>query len=89
VLRYGTDNFKVNLRIGGKGADTFRSPEFLSADETSIYVCCGGRKLRRIDRSNFTVSDVSDSIPTLKRFYRFGKYSLICTADGAYVGEDE
>jgi len=89
VLRYSTDNFKVDLRIGGKGADTFRAPNFLSADEDSIYVCCNNRKLRRIDRSNFTVSDVSDGIPQLQKFYRFGKYSLLCTADGAYLGEDE
>lgn len=89
VLRYSTDNFKVDLRIGGKDADTFRSPEFCSADDSGVYVCCNGRKLRRIDLQDFTVSDVTDGIPMLRRFYRFGDISLLCTAGGAYIGKDD
>ena len=89
VLRYSTDHFKIDLRIGGKDADTFRAPEFLSTDGESIYVCCGGRKLRKISLQDFTVSDVTDGIPLLRKFYRFGSTSLLCMADGAYIGEDE
>ena len=89
VIRYSADNFKVDLRIGGRDAQTFTAPSFLSANEDSIYVCCDNRKLRRIDKKNFTVTDVSSSIPSLQKFYRFGKYSLICTLDGAYIAADE
>ncbi|MBQ9228002.1 MAG: hypothetical protein IJ168_04135 [Eubacterium sp.] len=89
VIRYAADNFKVDLRIGGKEADTFRSPTFVSSDGEGIYVCCEGKRLRKIDLTDLTVSDVSDGIPQLTRFYRFGKISLLCTANGAYIGEDE
>ncbi len=89
VIRYSTDNFKVDLRIGSKEADTFPSPSFLSTDGSSVYVCCNGRRLRKIDLQDYTVSDVTDGIPQLRRFYRFGNISLLCTADGAYIGEDE
>jgi len=89
VIRYSTDNFKVDIRIGGKEADTFPSPEFLSADGKNVYVCCNGRRLRKIDLQDFTVSDVTDGIPMLRKFYRFGNISLLCTADGAYIGEDD
>lgn len=89
VIRYSTDNFKLDLRIGSKDASTFCAPHFLSSDEESIYVCCSDMRLRRIDKGNLTISDVTQSIPSLKRFYRFDSYSLICTLDGAYITEDE
>lgn len=88
VIRYLADGNKLNLdlRIGSPAADTFNAPCFVSSDEDGIYVCCRDR-LRKINRSDFIVSDVSRELKGLKRFYRFGKYSLICTSDGAYIGE--
>lgn len=88
VIRYLADGDKLNLdlRIGSTEADTFKKPCFVSSDTDGVYVCCSN-KLRRISRSDFVVSDVSDILSGLKRFYRFGKYTLICTADGAYIGE--
>ena len=88
VIRYLADGNKLNLdlRIGSREADTFKAPCFVSSDEEGIYVCCKN-KLRKINRSDFIVSDVSEKLSGLKRFYRFGKYSLICTNEGAYIGE--
>ncbi|MCR5207884.1 MAG: hypothetical protein K6C14_05335 [Eubacterium sp.] len=88
VIRYLADSNKLNLdlRVGAIDADTFRSPCFVSSDDEGIYVCCSN-KLRKISRSDFVVSDVSDALSGLKRFYRFGKYTLVCTIDGAYIGE--
>lgn len=88
VIRYLADGNKLNLdlRIGAKDADTFKKPAFVSSDDEGVYVCCKN-KLRKIDRRDFIVSDVSEKLKGLKRFYRFGKYSLICTNDGAYIGE--
>lgn len=88
VIRYFIDSGKLNLdlRIGSREADTFRRPCFVSSDSEGVYVCCSN-KLRKISRKDFTVSDVSDKLGGLKRFYRFGKYSLVCTTDGAYIGE--
>ncbi len=88
VIRYFAENAQFDLRIGSKEASTFSSPFFVSSDENSIYVCCEGGRLRSIDRENFTVTDVSTSIPGLKSFYRFGRHSLICTTDGAYITEE-
>lgn len=89
VIRYTADNIKVDIRIGGKNAVTFIKPDFVSADDEFIYVCCDGCKVRKIDKSNFTVSDVKGSFFGLKKFYKLGKFSIICTSDGAYIDKDE
>lgn len=89
VIRYTSDNIKVDIRIGGKDAATFSKPDFVSADEEFVYVCCDQSKVRKIDKSNFTVSDIDGSFAGLKKFYKLGKFSIICTADGAYIGKDE
>ncbi|MFR5876253.1 MAG: hypothetical protein ACLUFN_07160 [Eubacterium sp.] len=88
VIRYSSDNIKVDIRIGGKEATTFTKPDFVSADDEYIYVCCDGLKVRKIDKSNFTVSDVKGSYIGLKKFYKLGKFSIICTSDGAYIDKD-
>lgn len=89
VIRYSLDNFKVDLRIGGKDAKTFIRPSFVSADDESIYVCCDSKQLRRISKSDLTVSDIGGYQIGLKRFYRFDGASLISTVDGAYIQKDE
>lgn len=88
VIRYSSDNIKVDIRIGSKDAATFTNPDFVSADDDYIYVCCDGIKVRKIDKSNFTVSDVKGSFIGLKKFYKIGKFSIICTSDGTYIDKD-
>ena len=86
VIRYSIQNrASVDIRIGAKEAKTFILPSSLSADRDNIYVCCNGAKLRRISKSDFTVSDLGAPIPGLQKFYRVKNKALICTADGAYV----
>lgn len=88
VIRYSLDiKLSVDLRIGSKEASTFAEPCFVSVDDSSVYVCCSNR-LRAINKSDLLVSDISDSLKGLKRFYRFGNTSLICTEDGAYISQD-
>ncbi len=88
VIRYLLDGTKLNLdlRIGSKDSDTFASPRFVSSDSENIYVCCADR-VRTISRNDFIVGDINSGIKDIKRYYRFGKYSLICTANSAYLGE--
>ena len=88
VIRYSTESFMLDLRIGNKEATTFYQPTFLSSDGESVYVVCSDQRLRRIDKNNLTVSDVTSSIPMLKRFYRFDGCSLISTLDGTYITEE-
>ncbi|MBQ9530939.1 MAG: hypothetical protein IJR70_02590 [Eubacterium sp.] len=83
VMRYSTDNFTVDIRIGSKEAQTFAQPIFLSADEKYVYVCCGNR-VRRIDKQSLIVDDINDYYPNLNRFYRFKDVSIICCSDGLY-----
>lgn len=83
VIRYNADNINVDIRVGSKEAETFIRPNFVSADDDNIYVCCDSNKVRKIDKSNFTVSDVKDYF-NLKKFYKYGRFSIICTTDVAY-----
>lgn len=85
VIRYSCDNLKVDLRIGGAESETFLKPSFASADDKYIYVCCNSNQVRKIDKGNFTISDVSGVFYDLKRFYKFGEFSIICTSDGAFI----
>lgn len=85
VIRYSLDNFKIDLRIGGKDSLTFPCPSFISSDDKSIYVCCNSKQLRAISKENFAVSDIGGYTIGLKRFYRFGNSNIICTTDGAYI----
>lgn len=87
VIRYACDNFQVDLRIGSKDAATFDAPCFASADEENVYICCATR-LRAISKQDFTVRDIPVGIPSLQKFYRFGAYSLLCTAEGTYLTEE-
>lgn len=87
VIRYNAENIGVDIRVGSKEAETFIRPSFVSADDNNIYVCCDGIKVRKIDKSNFTVSNVRE-YNNLKKFYKFNEFSIICTTDGAYIDKD-
>ena len=86
VIRYSLQTrLSVDIRIGAKEAKTFILPSSLSSDKDNIYVCCNGAKLRRISKSDFTVSDLGAPMPGLQKFYRIKDHALICTTDGAYI----
>lgn len=88
VIRYTADSVKVDLRIGAKESGTFNNPIFISSDERFVYVCCEDGRIRKIDKSNFTVSDYSKTFNGLKRFYKYGRFAVICTTDGAFIDKD-
>lgn len=88
VIRYNAENFNVDIRIGSKDSSAFTSPHFVSSDDKNIYVCCNESKVRRIDKSNLSVSDVNGTFQNLRRFYKFKDFSIICTLDGAYLEKD-
>lgn len=85
VMRYFVDGIKLDIRIGGRDAGTFNRPNFVSADDDAVYVCCDYSTVRVIDKSNFTVSDLGRSYGDLRRFYRFGEYGVVCTGTGTFV----
>lgn len=88
VIRYACQNMNVDLRIGGKDAQTFVNPTHVSCDGGDIYVCCGGNKVRKIDGNNYTVSDYLNFTDNIKQFYRFGRYAVAVMTGGTYVLED-
>jgi hypothetical protein len=88
VIRYSCDNIKVDIRIGGKDSSTFSNPDSVSSDENYIYVCCDGCKVRKINKSNFAVTDIDGTYDGLKKFYKHDRFSIICTANGAYIAKD-
>ncbi len=88
VIRYSSQNMKVDLRIGGIDAQTFINPNHICFDEGNLYVCCDNNKVRKIDGSNYTVSDYLNFTNTIKRFYKYGNYSIAVMADGTYVMEN-
>lgn len=88
VIRYSCQNMKVDLRIGGKDAKTFINPTYICYDDGDFYVCCDNNKVRRIDGSNYTVSDYINFNNMVKRFYKYGPYSIAVMADGTYVMEN-
>lgn len=88
VIRYTADSIKLDLRIGGKGSATFDKPIFVSADEKFIYVCNENGRIRKISKTNFAISDIDETYPNLKKFYKFGKFSIICTSNSAYIEKD-
>ena len=86
VIRYSLEKKPIlDIRIGDLTAKTFILPSFVSADDENVYVCCNDIKLRSINKKDFTVSDIGSAVSGLRRFYRFGRKSLVCTADGAYI----
>ena len=88
VMRYDTEKFGVDIRIGSKDNASFIAPHFASADEKYVYVCCSGDTVRKIDKETLIVSDVEESVPSLKRFYKFRGFSVFCCSDGLYIEED-
>ncbi len=89
VIRYSTENMNVDLRIGGADSTTFTNPCHISSDDDYIYVSCEPDKVRKIDRTNFVVSDFAKFNAELKRFYKFGKYSIISVQNGCYLISDD
>lgn len=89
VIRYLADGAKMDLRIGGKKQETFIRPHFVSADDDYIYVCCNRNKVRKISKTDFTVSDVNGSFNDLTGYYKYGKYAIVTTYTGAYCTKDE
>lgn len=88
VVRYSAQNMKLDLRIGGKDAQTFIKPSHICYDNGDIYVCCDNNKVRKIDGRNYTVSDYLNFNNTVKRFYKYGDYAIAVMADGTYVLEN-
>ena len=88
VIRYFIDGVKVDIRVGTAEQNTFPNPHFVSSDDEYVYVCCEHRRVRKIDKTDFTVSDVSKTYSDLLGYYRFGKYAIIIKPDGAYCDKD-
>ena len=88
VVRYTADSIKVDLRIGSKDALTFTKPFFSSSDDNYIYICCEGGRIRKIDRKNFAVSDIKSVYDGLKKYYKFGRFSIISTLNGTFMDKD-
>ncbi|MCD7797342.1 MAG: hypothetical protein LUG95_07045 [Clostridiales bacterium] len=88
VIRYSCRNMDVDLRIGGKDAQTFINPTHVCCDGRDIFVCCDGNKIRKIDSGNYTVSDYLNFTDSIKQYYKFGKYAVAVMANGTYVLKD-
>ncbi len=88
VIRFYADNAKTDIRIGGREQATFNAPHFVSADENYVYVCCNHMNVRKIDKKTLSVSDVNRVYNGLTGYYKFGKFAIITTFDGAYCDKD-
>lgn len=77
VIRYACQNMKVDLRIGGKDAQTFVNPRHICQYNGDLYVACGGNKIRKIDGMDYTVSDYRTFSQQVKRYHKFGQYALV------------
>ena len=88
VIRYSADSINVDIRIGSKESTTFNKPIFASADEKGVYICCEDGRVRMINKSTLDVIDIASNVPNLKRFYKFGRFSIICASSGAYIEKD-
>ena len=88
VIRFYADNAKTDIRIGGREQATFDRPHFVSADENYVYVCCNHMNVRRIDKKTLSVSDVNRMYNGLTGYFKFGKFAIITTLDGAYCDKD-
>ena len=84
-IRYYSQTMQVDLRIGGKDAATFINPMHISSDGGDIFVCCGTNKVRKIDGSNFTVSDYLNFDEPIKQYHRFGNHSIAVLSGGTYL----
>lgn len=85
VIRYSCQNMKVDLRIGGVDAKTFIKPNHICYDDGSLYICCDNNKVRKIDGTNYTVSDYLNFNNCIKKYYKFGSYAIAVMIDGTYV----
>lgn len=89
VIRYSCQNMKVDLRIGGVDAKTFINPNHICFDDGNLYVCCENNKVRKIDGTNYTVSDYLNFNDSIKQFYKFGDFAIAVMINGAYFMNDD
>ena len=88
VIRYACQNMKVDLRIGGKDAQTFVNPQHICQYNGDLYVACGGNKIRKIDGMDYTVSDYRTFSQQVKRYHKFGQYALVVLESGTYLVDE-
>lgn len=88
AIRYSCQNMQVDLRIGGKDANTFINPTHISFDAGDVYVCSTTNKVRKIDGMNFTVSDYITFDESVKQYYKFDNYAIAVLASGTYLLEE-
>lgn len=88
VIRFYADNAKTDIRIGGREQATFEHPHFISGDDDYVYVCCNRSTVRKIDKKTLSVTDVNRFYTDLTGYYKFGKFAIITTLDGAYCDKD-
>lgn len=87
IIRYSSQNMKVDLRIGAKDAKTFINPVYISVDNGDIYVCCDSNKIRKVDGISYTVSDFETLPEGVKRFQKIGDNEIIVLSSGTYIND--
>lgn len=88
AIRYACQTMQIDLRIGGRDANTFVNPTHISVDAGNMYVCSSSNKVRKIDGMNFTVSDYLKFEENVKQFYKFGNYAIAVLSSGTYLLEN-
>lgn len=88
VIRYYRDSVKMDLRIGGKDQSTFKNPSFVSADNDFVYVCCENDRVRKINKNDFTITDINHKQHNVTGYYKFGNFAIITTTNGTYCEKD-
>ncbi len=85
VIRYSSQTMQLDLRIGGADRSTFVDPTHISVDSSGIYVCSSHNTVRRIDKSNFTVSDYLRFDEPIRQFFKFDDYAIAVMQSGTYL----
>ena len=79
---------RVGLLKGEKESAVVFVVNHMCFDGGDLYVCCDNNKVRKIDGSNYTVSDYINFSNSVKKFYKYGNYAIAVLNDGTYVMED-
>lgn len=88
VIRYQADGAKMDLRIGGKDQPTFKRPHFVSADKKYVYVCCDNSYVRKINKKDYSVTDINQTFNDLTGYYKYGSFAIVTTTNGTYCTKD-
>jgi len=86
IVRYSTNDQRIDFRIGGLDSTTLGRPLSLSRYEDDLYVCCKSScNIKRVSLEHYTMDDYRQFDESVLRYLQVADMEIVVLDSGIYV----